>query len=163
MESLDHDTFAVSDALPPNEFLEQCVVVQQNGTDTDPSNTISTSAKRLISSLVSSLNIFFMDRTADLRKASRSVLEANFAFKGTSSFAPAVVFVHEAIQSQFSDFLLQDVQAFAGIAAAEPRTVNKVQDRDFKTAGGPLGFEGSNLDPKGRLDFIKYLYVKKSK
>lgn len=135
------------------------MVVQQNGIDTDLSNTIYESAKRLVSSPVSSSNIFFIDRTADLRIASRSVLEAKFAFKGTSSFAPAVVFVHEAIRSQFSDYLSQDVQSFSSLAATESGTVNKVYERHVKNAGGLSGFEGSILDPKGRIGFITDLWV----
>lgn len=159
LDSLDHDTFAVSDAVPPNEFLEQSVVVQQNGIDTDLSNTIATSAKRLVSSPSFSLNIFFVDRTADLRIASRSVLEAKFAFKGTSSFAPTIVFVHEAVRSQFSDCLLQDVQTFASLSSAESETVNKVDERHVKTAGGPSEFEALISDPRGIIAFIKDLWV----
>lgn len=149
--SLDHDTFAVSSAVPQHHFLKQCVVVQQNGNEPDLSNTISTSAKRLVSSPASPLNVFFIDRTADLKKASRSVLEAKFAFKGTSHFAPDIVFVHEAIRTLFSGCLSKNMQTFTSPAAVKHEKSSKVNE-DVK-------FEGWALDTKGRIGFIKNLYV----
>lgn len=142
LESLDNDTFALSDAVPADEFLEQCVVVQQNGNDPDQ----FTSAKRLVSSPGSPWNVFFINRTADLKKASRSVLEAKFAFQGTSSFAPNVVFVHEAIRNLFLDCLSQDIQSFAGLETAESGKLSKAYEH--------LKFDSAS-DAKGRIGFIK--------
>ena len=118
LEALSKDTFAISDALPPASFLKHCVVVQQNDADSETLEKLN-SAKRLIVSPSLPTSLYFVDRTADLKLAVQRVLEARFAFNGSSPYAPNIVFVHEAIQKDFCVYLKQVAGALPAFGSAE--------------------------------------------
>lgn len=112
-QTLSKDTFALSDTLPPASFLQHCLVVQQNESDSATLEKLR-SAKNVVGLPSPAPSFCFVDRTADLEVAVQSVLEAAFAFRGSSPYAPNVVFVHEAIERDFSATLKQ----FAGATPA---------------------------------------------
>ena len=129
LEALDHDTFAVSERLPAAGFLQHCIVVQQVVSDSGVPDNIKT-AKALISSPSSALNFAFVDRTADLKLAARCLLDARFSFKGTSSYAPDMVFVHEAVQKELSVNLVQIAETLTHFStAARDNSDSKKEER----------------------------------
>ncbi|KAK0247518.1 hypothetical protein LTR91_024833 [Friedmanniomyces endolithicus] len=116
-QTLSKDTFALSDTLPPVSFLQHCFVVQQNESDSATLEKLR-SAKKVVRSPSPAPSICFVDRTADLEVAAQSVLEAAFAFEGSSPYAPNVFFVHEAVEKDFSATLKQYAGPDPGFSSA---------------------------------------------
>ena len=109
LDSLSHDTFAISEDRPDKQFLSRCCVVSQS----DPGSTESLAvAQKLIISTPSSPAVVFVDRSADLRLAARCTVTARFGFSASSSSAPGAVFVHEAVEKAFSAHLVESLRAF---------------------------------------------------
>lgn len=109
------DTFAVSKERPDSSFLRQCTVVLQTdevlSTPTKESSDLLRS-KKLIASPSSAKNLAFVDRTADLSLAARSLIVAKFGFGNSSCYAPDVVFVHEAVAKAFSARLVEVAKGY---------------------------------------------------
>lgn len=98
--ALDHDTFAISKDLPDDSFMRLCTVVTQTSSQ---SNIVF---QKLISSPQNPNNFVFVDRTADLKLAAKSMVAGRFGFNGTSSYSPNVVFVHEAVLALLTAYLI---------------------------------------------------------
>jgi hypothetical protein len=75
--------------------LAEFQIVQQNDEESLPRTPDS------IVSSVAARCIAFVDREADIRVAARSIFQARFMFGGKSSYAPDIVFVHEAAVKLF--------------------------------------------------------------
>lgn len=104
-EALSGDTFAISKDRPDISFLRQCtIVLQENENLSTPTkgNSDLLWCRKLITSPSSAKNVAFVDRTADLKLAARTLVMAKFGFGNTSPYAPDVVFVHEAVAKSFS-------------------------------------------------------------
>lgn len=71
-------------------------------------------SKKLIASPSSAKNVAFVDRSADLKLAARTLIVAKFGFGNTSSYAPDVVFVHEAVAKAFSAYTVDLVNRWYG-------------------------------------------------
>lgn len=95
-EVLDADTFDISQQpISDSAFLDRCLQVVQ---DYDPEQVLSQHQ------IVSSTNIrtaAVVDRAADLDKAAKALVNARFAYKGRSPYAPDVVLVNEFIKKDF--------------------------------------------------------------
>ncbi len=105
-QTLSKDTFALSDTLPPASFLQHCLVVQQNESDSATLEKLRW-AKTVVGLPPPAPSFCFVDRTADLDVAVQSVFEAAFTFRGSSPYAPDVVFLHEAVERDFRVALKQ--------------------------------------------------------
>ncbi|KEF61803.1 uncharacterized protein A1O9_03373 [Exophiala aquamarina CBS 119918] len=116
-EALSGDTFAISKERPAPSFLRQCAVVLQANeilsTQSKGSSDLLWS-KKLIASPSSAKNVAFVDRTADLRLAARTLVVAKFGFGNTSAYAPDVIFVHEAVAKAFSTHTVEIVSRSYG-------------------------------------------------
>lgn len=102
-EALDADTFAISQQpISDSGFLDRCLqVVQDYDLEQVPSQH----------QIVSNTNIrtaAVIDRTADLDKAAKALVNARFAFKGRSPYAPDVVLVNEFIKKDFLQALVRN-------------------------------------------------------
>lgn len=124
-KALSKDTFAISDTPPPASFLQNCVVVQQNDSDSETRQKLN-SAKSLIVSPSLAPSFYFVDRTADLKLAVQSILDARFAFKGSSSYAPDIVFVDEVVEKDFCAYLKQVARALPAFDSAENSSVTNI-------------------------------------
>jgi hypothetical protein len=141
--SLGGDTFAVSKERPDSSFLRQCTVVLQTSeilsTSTKESSDLLES-KKLITSPSSAKTLAFVDRTADISLAARSLIVAKFGFSNTSAYAPELVYVHEAVARTFSTRLVEVARSY--FDGLESNTGN------FKTSkglGGSKALDGHNV------------------
>jgi hypothetical protein len=99
-QGLDSDIFAVTAVTPKPSFLNDYVVVDQTSTpDAALPNTIRSSW--------TAPSIAIVDTTADVRSAAIQILQTSCGFSGRSPYAPAAVFVHEGVLSDFVFHLLQ--------------------------------------------------------
>jgi hypothetical protein len=89
------DTLAICTSRPALGVLAEFQIVQQNEEESLPRTPDS------VVSLASAKCIAFVDRDADIRVAARSIFQARFMFGGKSSYAPDIVFVHEAAVKLF--------------------------------------------------------------
>lgn len=102
-EALDSDTFDVSQQpISDPAFLDRCLqVVQDYDLEQVPSQH----------QIISNTNIrtaAVIDRTADLDKAAKALVNARFAYKGRSPYAPDVVLVNEFIKKDFLQALVRN-------------------------------------------------------
>ena len=100
--ALHPDTFAVTTKRPKASFLNQCVVVFQP----HESNDEIPPAKMLVAASSSAPIFAFVDRTANTTVAAEQLLAATYSFGSKSTYAPDVVFVHEAVEKPFKEQLV---------------------------------------------------------
>jgi hypothetical protein len=89
------DTLAICTSRPASAVLAEFQIVQQSDEDSLPRTPDS------IVSSVAAKCIAFVDREADIRLAARCIFQARFMLGGKSSYAPDIVFVHEAAVKLF--------------------------------------------------------------
>lgn len=96
-QALDHDTFAITEKRADiSDFSESCVRVWGVQNDQEPTlkQIVSPSAARVLA---------LVDRTADVKAAALSLVNAAFSFGGGSPYAPDIVLVNEFALIDFSN------------------------------------------------------------
>lgn len=126
-ETLDSDTFDVAQQpITDSAFLNECLqVVQDHELEGAP-------AQNQLFSNANSVTAAVIDRTADLDKAAEALVNARFAFKGRSPYAPDVVLVNEFIKKEFLQALVRH-----SISLGEGVTLkNRALEKQKKTESG---------------------------
>lgn len=93
-EALDNDIFHVSTAkVQPADLAHRHVRVQQNGSDGLPTGNLVSHPYSLVAAVV--------ERDADVQAAAWALALARFGLRGTSPYAPDIVFVNEWVKKEF--------------------------------------------------------------
>jgi hypothetical protein len=139
-QSLDADTFAISEERPDSAFLNKVLVVAQT-------NTPSISERSLVSP-VTARTVAVVDRTADVQAAAHELVAARFAFGGRSTYSPDVVLVQEFAMKTFVEAIIHHSSKYLAGPAGEER--QKVVNP--RRSGPGLSFlDLAHKDPSARV------------
>lgn len=121
--SLDKDTFDIAQQpINDAEFLSSCTQVIQDG------KLGGKSSHNQLVSRPESIAAAVVDRSANLDEAARDLINARFAFRGKSPYAPDIVFVNEFVKKDFLQALVRQSIA-AGESVRENGTMDKQKSR----------------------------------
>ena len=95
-ESLDQLAFGTTSTRPKNDFLQKCLVIDQQNCFS-PAN-----ANRLIRSQATLGAVAVVDRTGDLAAAAKAIATSTVLFAGQGPYAPTCIFVNEFSEKEFS-------------------------------------------------------------
>ncbi|OJI81685.1 hypothetical protein ABZX51_002027 [Aspergillus tubingensis] len=98
-QTLDADTFAISEERPDTAFLNKTHIIAQSDSITPSSNSLS--------SPTSARTVAIVDRTANISAAADALVSARFAFGGRSTYSPDVVLVQEFAMKEFVEAIIQ--------------------------------------------------------
>ncbi|CAK96585.1 uncharacterized protein An07g01400 [Aspergillus niger] len=98
-QTLDADTFAISEERPDNTFLSRTHIIAQSDSITPSNNTLS--------SPTTARTVAIVDRTANISAAAEALVSARFAFGGRSAYSPDVVLVQEFAMKEFVEAIIQ--------------------------------------------------------
>ncbi len=94
-ESLDNLAFLTTSTRPSDNFLKQCLVIDQQ-------NCISpTISKWLVRSQATRGAVAVVDRTADVATAAKAIATSMFLFDGRGPYAPTCILVNEFVEQEF--------------------------------------------------------------
>ncbi|MCJ1472615.1 hypothetical protein MMC13_001264 [Lambiella insularis] len=105
-DSLDKDSFAVSESRPPGDFMRQCTLVQ----DYEPEAPHNTRGTLISPNALRSVAV--VDRTARIEEAAHTIVQARMSRRGSSPYAPDVVLVNEFVVEKFMTCTLQHVARY---------------------------------------------------
>ncbi|PYH67389.1 uncharacterized protein BO88DRAFT_369003 [Aspergillus vadensis CBS 113365] len=98
-QTLDADTFAISEERPDTAFLNKTRIIAQSDSIPPSSNSLS--------SPTSARTVAIVDRTANISAAADALVSARFAFGGRSTYSPDVVLVQEFAMKEFVEAIIQ--------------------------------------------------------
>ncbi|GKZ82234.1 hypothetical protein AnigIFM56816_007042 [Aspergillus niger] len=144
-QTLDADTFAISEERPDNTFLSRTHIIAQSDSITPSSNTLS--------SPTTARTVAIVDRTANISAAAEALVSARFAFGGRSAYSPDVVLVQEFAMKEFVEAIIQRSSKYlagqngdARQTAVNPRRTSSgvsLLDTAFKDASARVIVSGS--------------------
>ncbi|KAF2113758.1 Aldehyde/histidinol dehydrogenase [Lophiotrema nucula] len=102
--AISFDTFALVSSVPQANTLKNAIQVLQQENNEHPEYRQLVSQKRRVIAVV--------DRSADLSAAAESLVNARFAFAGTSSYAPDLILVNEFVKKEFLELVLRHAIRF---------------------------------------------------
>ncbi|RWA04712.1 hypothetical protein EKO27_g10395 [Xylaria grammica] len=145
-ESLDPGIFETVSTKAEDESINVVYVNQNGAADGGKSNTLDSPS--------SSLTIAIVDRSADIEEAAESLINARFAFNGTSPYAPDVVLVNEFAKKEFLravlkhalEHLTEDCDGEAERPARHRRSRNEVTTEGLTQKGFQTLISRSNGD-----------------
>jgi len=124
--SLDQDTFDIAQQpVTSTDFLSECTQVIQN----DKARG-ELSHNQLVSRS-ESITVAVVDRSANLDEAAKHLINARFAFKGKSPYAPDAVLVNEFVKKDFLQALVRQ-----SIAAEESVRENEALEKQKNKENG---------------------------
>ena len=95
-QSLDHLAYGTMPTRPNDDFLRQCMVIDQK-------NSITTeNVKSLLKSQTTMGVVAIVDRTADVAAAARTIAMSTILFGGKGPYAPSCILVNEFVEKKFS-------------------------------------------------------------
>lgn len=109
-ETLDADTFAVSEERPSDAFMSRVTLVLQQHLSTEAVTRTSQ-----VVSTVSSKTVGVVDRTAPVQEAAKLLVSACFAFGGRSPYSPDVVLVNENVLQPFLEAVIQHSSKYSRV------------------------------------------------
>lgn len=115
-EALDHDIFHVSTTkVQSADLAHRHIRVQQNGAKELLANNLISQPDALVAAVV--------ERDADIQAAARALVLARFGLRGSSPYAPDIVFVNEWVKKEFivavTQVCVQVLEDTAGLKKGE--------------------------------------------
>ncbi|GKZ29206.1 hypothetical protein AbraIFM66950_003645 [Aspergillus brasiliensis] len=144
-QTLDADTFAISEERPDTAFLNRTHIIAQSDSISPSNNSLSSPS--------SARTVAIVDRTANVSAAAEALVSARFAFGGRSTYSPDVVLVQEFAMKEFVEAIIQRSSKYlagqngdARQAAVNPRRTSSgasFLDAAFKDASARVIVSGS--------------------
>jgi len=106
-QSLDNLAFGTTSPRPKVDFLQKCLVIDQQNC-LSPEN-----ATWLIRSQVTMGAVAIVDRTADIAVAAKAIAMSTLLFAGKGPYAPSCILVNEFVDKEFSQLFEQYASAIA--------------------------------------------------
>lgn len=144
-QNMDKDAFVIVEQRPTEDefFTEQVIIISANSDQDIQSHG---SAKLLISP--PSTAIAVVDRSANISKAAKDIVQARFRFCGKSPYAPDLVLVNDFALKEFCQaavqYLTQDLSSVVNPSGiSKPRT-RGVSQTELQAAGATTLVSGAN-------------------
>ncbi|KAF1984848.1 ALDH-like protein [Aulographum hederae CBS 113979] len=147
-ESMDADIFAVISAAPASEELDKMMQVLQSRSVREPGfhQVVSPTESRVIT---------IVDRSADVEVAAQALVNARFAFGGSSPYAPDLVLVNEFVKT---DFLRAATRKATYIAAGRSGKMRREKKKEESHEG-----KGVNVVASGSWGSIQEVLERQAK
>lgn len=113
--TLDKDTFAITETRPSDVFLRSTLVLSQQS----QSDNLKTPFHLLTPSTLRTAAI--VDRTANLASAATDLIMSRFAFNGSSPYAPDVILVNELCVQPFIELLVKEAPRYLNRGSQQAR------------------------------------------
>lgn len=107
-QALDSTAFVATSTRPSSDMLIRCLVVDQTGSVPSPVG------RRVLRSQPRSCTVAIVDRTADLKLATKEILGSRTLFSGKGPYAPNFILVNEFVEQDFIRLVREQLSAADG-------------------------------------------------